>query len=263
MPSPAEPFCGLFIVGTDTGVGKTFLTARIARQLLEEGVSVGICKPVCSGCEAPDSPAPTWQDVEILSEALENRFPKERICPQTFRAALAPPVAARLENRSISAEQILEGIAWWRDRVQVLLVEGVGGLLCPLTVEWTISDLAEQLGFPLLIVGRLGLGTINHTLLTVEVAHRRGLPVLGIVLSETRPGEGGEAGATNPQEIEARCPVPVLAVIPHKEGPGLRPLPETSTINWREMISAFSGISPEAQASERVNPGVSRERTSQ
>ncbi len=237
MSNSSEPFCGLFVVGTDTGVGKTFLTARIARQLLGEGVSVGVYKPVCSGCENPEADDPVWEDVEILAEALEYRFPKERICPQTFRAALAPPVAARLENRSVSHEQILAGVSWWRQNMQTLLVEGVGGLLCPISEGWTVCDLAEKLGFPLLVVGRLGLGTINHTLLTVEVARQRGLPVAGIVLNETRPGEAGESGATNPAEIAARCQVPILAVVPHQSAPGLRPLPQTSTINWRTLIS--------------------------
>jgi dethiobiotin synthetase len=235
MPSDSEALCGLFIVGTDTGVGKTFLTSRIARQLLEAGVSVGAYKPVCSGCEDPKSACPIWQDVEILSEALDDHFPRERICPQTFRAPLAPPVAARLENRAVDQNQLLGGIDWWRGRVDLLLVEGVGGLLCPISEKWTICDLAEKLGFPLLIVARLGLGTINHTLLTVEVAQQRGLTVAGILLNETQPEERGLAGATNPSEIAARCDVPILAVIPYKKAPGLLPLPETSTMNWQSL----------------------------
>ncbi len=227
---------GLFIVGTDTDVGKTFLTARIARQLLEDGVSVGAYKPACSGGELGEDGSCRWADVEILAEALKHRFPRDRICPQTFRAALAPPVAARIENRRVDSKLLIEGVDWWSDRVECLLIEGVGGLLCPLTESWSVRDLAERLRFPLLVVARLGLGTINHTLLTVEAALQRGLQVAGIVLNESQPGSGSEAGETNAREIAERCPVPVLAVIGHRQSAGLRLLSEPSTINWRSLF---------------------------
>ena len=236
MTDRSKSLPGLFIVGTDTGVGKTFVTARIARQLWEAGVSVGAYKPVCSGCEIGEDGSLWWPDVEVLAEALEHRFPRERICPQTFRAALAPPVAARLEGLRVDQDVLIEGVGWWRDRVDCLLIEGVGGLLCPLTETWTVCDLAERWGFPLLVVARLGLGTINHTLLTVEVARRRGLEVAGIILNESLPGSGGAAGETNAREIACRCDVPILAVIRYEDPNALRPLPGTSTINWRHFF---------------------------
>ena len=242
MAESRNPLAGLCIVGTDTGVGKTYLTARVARQLIAEGVSVGIYKPVCSGCLDPASPFPVWGDSEILSEALGHQFPRERICPQSFRAALAPPVAARMENRAVDPGLLLDGIEWWRERVEFLLIEGVGGLLCPLTEDWTLCDLLERWRFPLIVVGHLGLGTINHTLLTVESATRRGLEVGGIILNETFPNAGGLAGESNAQEIAKRCPAPILAVIQYQESPGLRPLAETSTINWRSISRTCTPI---------------------
>ncbi len=235
MAESRSAMFGLCIVGTDTGVGKTYLTARMARQLFVAGVSVGVYKPVCSGCLDSVSGIPVWDDIEILSEALGHQFPRERICPQSFRAALAPPVAARLENRAVDPGLLLNGIEWWRERVELLLIEGVGGLFCPVTEDWTLCDLLERWRFPLVVVGRLGLGTINHTLLTVETASRRGLEVRGIILNETFPDAGGLAGESSAQEIAKRCPVPILAVIPYQELPGLRPLAETSTINWRSI----------------------------
>jgi dethiobiotin synthetase len=235
MADTSNPMAGLCFVGTDTGVGKTFLTARIARQLLAEGVSVGIYKPVCTGVLDPASLEPAWEDVETHAEALGHQFPRERICPQVFRAPLAPPVAARLENQSVNPDGLATGIDWWKPRVELLLIEGVGGLFCPVTADWTYCDLLERWRFPVIVVGRLGLGTINHTLLTVEAAQRRGLHVAGILLNETSPGEGGLAASSNPEEIAKRSQIPVLAVIPCKERHGLRPLPETSTINWREI----------------------------
>jgi dethiobiotin synthetase len=241
-PETTNPLAGLCLVGTDTGVGKTFLTARIARQLLDEGVSVGIYKPACSGCLDPTSPNPVWEDVELLSEALGHHFPRERICPQAFLEPLAPPVAARLENRAVDPGLLLEGVTWWRSRVELLLIEGAGGLLSPLTDDWTICDLIERWNLPLLIVGHLGLGTINHTLLTVEAALRRGLSVSGILLNETVPNGAGLSGPSNPEEIAKRSPVPILAVIPYQESPGLRPLPETSTMNWRAIARTVHEI---------------------
>ncbi|MCA9073241.1 MAG: dethiobiotin synthase, partial [Planctomycetaceae bacterium] len=232
MSSTTSPMSGLFIVGTDTDVGKTYLTARIARQILEEGTSVGVYKPACSGSEPGEDQNPIWRDVETLSEAVNHQFPREKICPQRFRAPLAPPVAARMENREIDEDLLVQGIQWWQGRVDVLLIEGIGGLLCPVSDQKTVCDLAEEWKFPLLIVARLGLGTINHTLLTVEVAKNRGLDVAGIVLNESQPQQGGLAGKSNAEEIERRCHVPILAVVPYRDSTGLRPLAETSTINW-------------------------------
>ena len=130
-------------------------------------------------------------------------------------------------------------LAGWLGRATEQLAdrsgEGVGGLLCPMTDDETFCDLLEDWRFPLVIVGHLGLGTINHTLLTVEVAMRRGLSVRGILLNETAPHARGLAGATNPQEIAKRCPAPILGVIPYAKPRGLRPLRETSTINWRDI----------------------------
>lgn len=240
MSGHESTFSGIFVVGTDTGVGKTFLTARIARQMIEEDVSVGVYKPACSGSVSGEGRTTIWQDVETHFEALDGRFPRERICPQLFHAPLAPPVAARLENRVVDEQLLIAGANWWKDQVDVLLVEGVGGLLSPISDRLEVSALAEKLGFPLLVVARLGLGTINHTLLTLEVAQQRGLDVVGIVLNESSPGEGGLAGETNAREIQQRSDAPILAVIPYRESTGLRPLPETTKINWRQLAQRGS-----------------------
>ncbi len=233
---------GLFFVGTDTGVGKTFVTARIARQLVEERVSVGVYKPACSGCVLDAAGQPVWEDVEFLSEAVHHQFPKQRICPQQFRAALAPPVAAEREGAMVEESLLVEGIQWWRGKVDVLLIEGVGGLLCPVSRNWSIADLAARWGFPVVIVARRGLGTINHTLLTVEVAQSRGLDVVGILLNEPSPQEAGLAGESNAEEIAKRCDVPILAGISYRKSDGLRPFPETNTINWQKLAKDGSPI---------------------
>ncbi|MEX1098081.1 MAG: dethiobiotin synthase [Planctomycetales bacterium] len=234
------PPAGLFVTGTDTGVGKTYLTALVVRALREAGVRVGACKPACSGAATDAAGMTRWEDIAALSDALGGEFSDELICPQRFLAPLAPPVAARVEGKSVDARLLRDCVARWGERVDVLLVEGVGGLLCPLTERETVADLAADLGYPLVIVGRLGLGTINHTLLTVEAARARTLPIAGIVLSETAPpprhGTAPSAEETNPAEIAARTDVPVLGVVLYG-GRELRRQGAPVRMDWRAVAA--------------------------
>jgi len=108
------------------------------------------------------------------------------------------------------------GAQWWRDRCEVLIVEGAGGLLSPISDSDTVADLAVDLGFPLILVARLGLGTINHTLLTLEVAEKRGLNVAGIVLNESSPDSSDLSRSTNVSDLKQWTEVPILAVISHQ-----------------------------------------------
>jgi dethiobiotin synthetase len=204
---------GLFVTATDTGVGKTYLTSLIARSLPRDQVRVGAYKPVCSGAEISAEGGHYWSDVKKLVEAIGGDVDPVRVCPQRLKAPLAPPVAARLERVNLDFEAMKAAADWWQGRVDVLLIEGVGGLLCPLTEDKTIADLAVALGYPLLVVARAGLGTINHTLLTVEAARYRGLPVAGVVLNESEPLEETPGTGENSAEIARRANVPVLGVV--------------------------------------------------
>ena len=224
---------GLFVVGTDTGVGKTTVAACIVRALRERQVTVGAYKPVVSGAE----PGPVWRDVEILSAACDDLFPGERICPQRFQAPLAPPVAARLEGSQVNAALLREGAVWWQGRVDALIIEGAGGLLTPLTDSETVADLACDLGYPLLVVARAGLGTLNHTLLTLEAARHRNLSVAGIVLNASTPPEAGDPSpATNPAELARRSTVPILMNLPHVAATGLLHAVDFRRIDWLALL---------------------------
>ncbi len=236
-PSPR----GLFITGTDTGVGKTYVTTLIARELSAAGLQVGVYKPVCTGSLAGADGKPVWNDVERLSTAVAGRFDAFRVCPQRFHAPLAPPVAARLEEKVVDAELLRTGARWWQERVELLLVEGVGGLLCPLTEDETVAELARDLNYPLIVVCRLGLGTINHTLLTVEAARNRGLTVAGIVLNQADQAEAGSAAATNPAALAARTPAPVLGVVEHNQPDGLLRDGRRIRIDWAALALRKSG----------------------
>ena len=226
---------GLFVTGTDTAVGKTYVTAMIARESAARGIRVGAYKPACSGSIDTDG-GPVWEDVEMLRQAIGTDVERRRICPQCLRAPLAPPIAARLEHRTVDSQRLREGARWWEGRVDLLLVEGAGGLLCPLTEREPVADLAADLGFPLLVVARLGLGTINHTLLTIEAARSRGLAVAGIVMNESEPQGSGRAGQFNPGEIASRCDVPVLGVVT-RGGAGLLRDGRLCTIDWLELAN--------------------------
>jgi len=204
---------GLFVMATDTGVGKTYLTSLIARSLPRDQVRVGAYKPVCSGAEISAEGGYYWTDIKKLTDAIGGDVDPLRICPQRLKAALAPPVAARIERVALDFEAMKTAADWWLGRVDVLLIEGVGGLLCPLTEDKTIADLAVALGYPLLVVARAGLGTINHTLLTVEAARHRGLQVAGVVLNEAEPLEESPGTGENGIEIARRANVPVLGVV--------------------------------------------------
>ena len=223
---------GLFITGTDTGVGKTHIACEIVRELKAAGHRVGAFKPVCSGASFGTDSRPHWDDVERLRDALGCDVSVDRVCPQRFLAPLAPPVAARQEGRSVDLDAIQRGLEAWRTECDILIVEGAGGLLCPLTDEQTIADSAAQIGFPLVIVSRLGLGTINHTLLTVEVAKQRGLPMSGVLFNEPTPITADVSSGTNADEVAARCDVPVLGIRRHDSHGWLSRFGQAIQINW-------------------------------
>ncbi|MDX2037010.1 MAG: dethiobiotin synthase [Isosphaeraceae bacterium] len=198
---------GIFVVGTDTGVGKTRVAASLIRGLRGEGRRVGAIKPVATGGERLGD-AWIWGDAEILIAALGGGIARERVCPIVFEEPLAPPVAARRAGRLLGRDEVFgatfDALAWWSERAEAIVIEGVGGLLCPLAEGCTVVDLAVALDYPLLIVGRRALGTLNHTLLTVEAAARRGLRIAGVVLNGAEPTIDPVVESTNSDELARR-----------------------------------------------------------
>jgi dethiobiotin synthetase len=209
---------GLFVVGTDTGVGKTRVASAIARTLVEAGQRVGVLKPVATGGVGASD------DTSSLIAAIGGGIPRKRVTPITFEEPLAPPVAARRQGTPLVVEQVVravaEALAWWAERADLMIVEGVGGLLCPLAEQTTVADLAVALDYPLVLVARRGLGTLNHTLLTVEAARRRALRIAGLVLNAAEPTTDPLAEATNPDELARRLEaIPLLAELDHAGDP--------------------------------------------
>jgi len=206
---------GLFITGTDTGVGKTYVAAMIARWLLTAGRRVGVYKPVASGCSRRRGGLVS-ADALALWEAAGRPGKLARVCPQRFAAPLAPHLAARLEGKRLDRKGLRRGLDYWMATSEVVLVEGAGGLLSPLGRQDYVADLAADLGFPLVVVSRNTLGTINATLQTLVTAavFRAGLRVAGVVLNHPSPPAADDPSlATNGRELAARCRPPLLAAV--------------------------------------------------
>ncbi len=206
---------GLFITGTDTNVGKTVVAARIAAALLKAGHSVGVYKPVASGvAEATDAES-TASDPVVLWNAAGRPGELDRVCPQQFSAPLAPHLAAAAAGQEVDAELLRTGLEYWRNRSDMVIVEGVGGLMSPISVDDYVADLAAEFGYPLVVVAPNALGVINQTLQTLITAatFRDGLDVAGIVLNHSVAPETGDDVSleSNRRELEQRCVPAVIA----------------------------------------------------
>jgi dethiobiotin synthetase len=199
---------GLFVTATDTGVGKTEVACAILAAARGEGLDAVGMKPAQSGV-SPDEPS----DAERLRAASGGVEPLEVVCPYSFAAPLAPAVAARVEGRAVSFARVLAAARAIAARHEAIVVEGAGGLLVPLTDRETYADLAAALALPVLVVARAGLGTVNHTALTVEALRRRGLAIAGIVLNRTAPADDPSV-PYNGAEIARITGIAPLATLP-------------------------------------------------
>jgi dethiobiotin synthetase len=171
---------GVFVTGTGTGVGKTVVAAALCAALRARGERVAAWKPVVTGAGEPSDP--DWPpDHELLGRAA-GMDPSE-VAPLVFEPAVSPHLAAELAGRAIEPASLVAGAGTASDAADVLVVEGVGGLLVPLTPGFLVRDLARELGLPLVVAAHAGLGTINHTLLTLEAARAVGLRAVGVVLT--------------------------------------------------------------------------------
>jgi len=165
----------IFITGTNTGVGKTLLTALLLQHLLDAGVEALAMKPFCSGGRG---------DVELLQAVQNSRLPDEEINPFYFAEPVAPLVAARKTRRRISLTQVLEKIRAVESRCERLLIEGSGGLMVPLGEGYFVVDLIAELDCETIVVARNQLGTLNHTILTVNALQKRTKRSVKVVLMD-------------------------------------------------------------------------------
>jgi len=206
---------GIFITGTDTGVGKTFVACGLAALLREQGYRVGVMKPAETGCDEKDGQL-FPEDTVRLKEASDCVEPLEKICPYRLKDPLAPSVAAERSGVTIDIGRIAALYTEISSKHDITIVEGAGGLLVPLLPHYTYADLAKLLKLPVLVVAANRLGSINHLLLTLEHASCRGLRVLGYVLNhlESQPSLAAE---TNAEALRYLTAVPCLGEIPYIE----------------------------------------------
>ncbi len=207
---------GIFITGTDTGVGKTFVAAGLITAFKRMGFSVCPMKPLETGCRVKNGRL-VPEDALKLIEASNTKESLEIINPYRFRLPLAPAVAAELEGRRIDKKKILSSYNYLSGKYDITLIEGAGGIMVPVYKKYLFLDIVEELNIPLIIISRPTLGTINHTLLTIEAVRGRGIGVIGVIINYASKIKRGLAEKTNPDVIEKLGGVPALGIVPYSE----------------------------------------------
>jgi dethiobiotin synthetase len=215
---------GFFITGTDTGVGKTIITAALVKAAQRLGFKATGMKPIETGCNKTiNSRQHTGYrndfliplDGKFLQEISGTEESIDLITPVRFEKPLAPMPASEMEGISVDIREITNAFTTLAHIYNVLIIEGVGGILVPITKDYSVLDMAKDSGLPVIVVTKPGLGTINHTLLTVKYALKEELTVAGIIINYTRPAEETIAEQTNPEVLEKICPVPILGIFPY------------------------------------------------
>ncbi len=202
---------GIFITGTDTGVGKTIVAASLARLMKMNGINVGVMKPVTSGCR--DDGGRLVSDDALLLCSAAGTVCTDDVAPFRLREPVAPADAARIDGVRINFAEIRAAYQRLAATYEYLIVEGAGGLMVPLAGGLLMADLARELALPLLVVARPALGTINHTVLTCFAAQQMGLPLAGVIVNRM-PVAPGLAEQCAPHQIGSLCGAPVLGIWP-------------------------------------------------
>ncbi|OGC07359.1 dethiobiotin synthase [candidate division WOR-1 bacterium RIFOXYD2_FULL_36_8] len=191
----------LFVTGTDTGVGKTYVTILLAKHLMLKGFDVGIMKPISTGSKKDD-------DARLLKKTLNLKDPLRLINPIHLKLPLAPYAAAKLLKKRLNLKKIFTAFEKLKKHHDIVIVEGIGGVLVPILKDYFVADLIKDFNIPVLIVARAGLGTINHTLLTIEALKKRKVKIAGIVMNGFIKKETSEK--TNADIIEEISHMPVM-----------------------------------------------------
>ncbi|MFH1622325.1 MAG: adenosylmethionine--8-amino-7-oxononanoate transaminase [Candidatus Omnitrophota bacterium] len=204
----------IFITGTDTGVGKTIISSGLATAFRDRGIDVGVMKPIATGA-IKNKNRLVSQDVELLIKVSNSKDELNLINPYCADSPLAPNIAFKLKKEDISLKIIKECFEKLIKKHQLLLVEGIGGLLVPISDNYLVADLIRDFDIPLIIVSRNGLGTINHTLLTIKQAEESGLDILGIIFNNTKKNKKDISKKTNLEIIKKIAKVNIFGELPY------------------------------------------------
>ncbi|MDP9197267.1 MAG: dethiobiotin synthase [Thermoproteota archaeon] len=227
---------GLFITGTDTGVGKTLVACGVASLLRRRQINVGIMKPFATGSQIYNQNFKS-QDTELLAAAANVRDMDYDLNPVFFQIAASPLMASMITKNRISFKSVLCAFQRIRKRHEFVIVEGIGGIMVPLTNSYLLADFAKLIDLQLLIVSRPNLGSINHTLLTVTACKKYGLDILGIVINRM-PSKPDIVESKTPQLIRKLTGIPIIAVIPEQN----RPNSETTGKYMEKWFAAYGGV---------------------
>ena len=226
---------GIFITATDTGVGKTLVASALVRCLIQQGIDVGVMKPIETGVSRSRK---LQSDGARLRKAAGARDPMTDVCPYVFRLPVAPLSAAQAEGKTVQMATILRTFRTLHQKHTFMVVEGVGGTYVPLTHTLNLSDLIYQMKLPAIVVGQSGLGGINHALLTLHALRERNIPVVALVLNQQRPVRTKIAHAQEQSTVNLLrrlAGVPVVGPLPHS------PLVNR---NWNEGLVSLAKTAP-------------------
>jgi dethiobiotin synthetase len=234
---------GLLVTGTDTDVGKTVIAGAIAHWFASRQRHVAVCKIAATGCEHRREGLVST-DAEFLAVCAGTRHPLDLIAPQRYAEPLAPAVAAERAKRPLDWFMINNSLRLMSRGADVMIVEGVGGIMVPMDDKHTVLDVAVALNVPAIVVARPDLGTINHTLLTVDALRNAGVHVAGVVINRYPTDLVGVAEETNPKAIERWGKVPVLCLVPDEYiSPGTLAAGVVSAVeqvDWEALLPKMS-----------------------
>ncbi|MGM0380757.1 MAG: dethiobiotin synthase [bacterium] len=206
-----------FVTGTDTGIGKTVFTALAVAALNLRGDKAGMMKPVQTGCFEREKKL-VAPDLEFVQRCCGNKYEDEILklmCPLRFRKPASPHLAAAVENRQINPEQIIDTYGRLTEKFDELIVEGAGGIMVPITEDYLMLDLMVELDIPVILVSRSGLGTINHTLLSLEVLAEKGVEIAGVFFNNPDSAQWTAVEKDNARIIKKIGNLDVTGRLPH------------------------------------------------
>jgi dethiobiotin synthetase len=203
----------LFITGTDTDVGKTYVAAGLAVTLRKMGIDVGIMKPFAAG--TPQKKGFKSEDVEILSRAAQVSDPEYLMNPQFFKMAASPYTASKSLKVKVRVKSVLSNFKKLSKLHSMLLVEGMGGIMTPILKNYFVTDLIKDMKLPAVIVTRTRIGTVNHTIMTCKMCEKYKIPIKGIIINNF--DSDGYTVKTLKRDLQSLTGVPILGTIPYIE----------------------------------------------
>jgi dethiobiotin synthetase len=204
---------GIFVTATDTEVGKTFVSALLIRSFRQQGIKTGYLKPVATGCHL-EGETLVSEDISFINTFTGQDMEHTLHCPVRYLKPLAPLAAAQLENRPLDLQMVWTAFELLKKRYSLLVVEGIGGVMVPLKKDYLVLDMMAEMNLPTLVVCRPSLGTINHSLLTLQAIKSRGIPIIGFLTNGKRE-DADETALTSPDLIAKFSQVSYLGHIPY------------------------------------------------